>query len=263
MKMTYPLENPGETQRLESQSTLAGYQLERELESVKLQPGQRVLDAGCGTALVSRYLALRVPDAHFEACDQSELRLADAKKLCVNSSIPEIHFFKSQLEEITVPESRYDWVICRYVFEHLGDHQRVIQCIHRILRPGGKIHIIQFDGILFNLTHFNPALQTTMDTIQRKLSLDLFIGRKLPGFLLQGGFRSPNWTLESVVFQGPELTAERNLTRQRLTFALPILSQILGSQLEAERFREDYCQEMMKPESTLFYNKFIIQAEKK
>lgn len=256
--MSYVLENPQEADRLERQSRQPGYQLEQELRECQPTAGDIVLDAGCGTGLVARWLAHRFPSARIEGCDFSALRLQQARDLCSTPQEREIRYFESALEKIDAPDRTYDWLACRYVFEHLRDHAAVAHEIYRVLKPGGRAVIVNFDGVIHNLSSPSPRLAELLETLRQRFELDLFIGRKIPGILRDAGFAHAGWRIETVSFQGADLLEEQTQMRQRLQFAKPYFASALGSDALAEEFAARYCEEMVLPRNTLFYNKFVV-----
>ncbi len=260
--MSYVLENSEEAGRLERQSNLDAYDHIKELSSLILKPNQKILDAGCGSGLVSRYLLEKENLLNVEACDVSVLRLRQAMALCNTTIHKKIHFFESTLENILKADNSYDVVICRYVLEHVKNPNQVLSEFFRVLNPGGLVYIIDFDGLIFNLFHQNLELKQKMDHLQTSLQFDPYIGRKIPALLIQAGFTNPHCLIDTIYFHGDALIEEQKLMCQRFHFALPAFTSSLGSKEKALNFIELYCGEMVKTSTTLFYNKFIVQAQK-
>ncbi len=72
-------------------------QLDALIDAAQLEPGQRVLDLGCGTGLIAEYLSDRagthvtgldyVPDAIRQACERTQAK-ADGSTLSWATSMP-------------------------------------------------------------------------------------------------------------------------------------------------------------------------------
>ena len=199
-------EKADEAARLEEQSQMSAYSMQEELKFLRVSPSQgtpfRMLDAGCGSGVLSRYLSEHFMGTSIDACDFLEHRIRQAKTLCQLPSHHKIHFFTSALEQLSVPDESYDLVICRYVYEHLANHSKVTSEFFRVLKPGGTVYLIHFDGIIFNLYHQNKRLGRLISKFKANLGLDLFIGRKMPGLLCAAQFQEVQWTVEAISFQG-------------------------------------------------------------
>jgi SAM-dependent methyltransferase len=104
------------------------------LESITrhLQPGQRLLDAGCGRYL--RFCRQLASTAHVVGID------LETKLDTDNSSAP--FGIRGDLGHLPFPAKHFDMVISRSVVEHLTDPVAVFSEFARVLRPGGKVVII-------------------------------------------------------------------------------------------------------------------------
>jgi ubiquinone/menaquinone biosynthesis C-methylase UbiE len=97
-----------------------------------LQPGQRLLDAGCGRYLTfSKELSrsARVVGIDLEPTLQTD-----------NQSAP--FGVRGDLSRLPFVSDHFDMAISRSVVEHLEDPQQVFREFWRVLRPGGKIVIV-------------------------------------------------------------------------------------------------------------------------
>ena len=256
--MAYVLENQQESARLEKQATFNAYRLEHELRFLPIRHGDRILDAGCGTGLVARYLSNHFSGVSIDACDMSTERIASARLLSENALEKAISYFETPLEKIAAKDSSYDLITCRYVIEHLSNPMSVIHEFYRILKPGARVYLINFDGLFYNLYPMSEELQGYSKQLQEKAPFDLFAGRKIPNMLHSAGFKEVSWEIDVHSFKGKELEVELELNAERISFAIPLISQILGSEAAAYRFQKLFLSEMMKPGASLFYNKFLV-----
>ena len=258
----YILDTQEESERLEKQTLLPGYQVQDEFAGFPYPQSGRVLDAGCGTGIVARHLSEQAASVAIEACDFSAMRLGDARRLCRNTAHKRIRFFESTLDKIEASDESYDAVTCRYVFEHLSQPKAVASEFSRILKKNGFVWIVDFDGLIFNLFPMSFPLSQMMDRLKQSLPVDLFVGRKIPALLKEAGFREIRWKVESVVPSGAALEGERVLMKERFEASFPVLSRLLGSDKAAKEFSLRYCDEMMRPATVLFCNKFIVFGRK-
>ena len=94
----------------------------------------RLLDAGCGKGRYARVLLEQNPDARITGLDISEHML--------HSVQPGIHKVAGMLTELPFADSSFDGVYATESLEHAVDIERAVAELCRVLRPGGKIAII-------------------------------------------------------------------------------------------------------------------------
>lgn len=99
-----------------------------------LGPAARVLDAGCGTGRMSRYLADR--GAVVEGVDLSPRMLEQAR-----AAHPDLRFETGSLVDLGRDDGRYDGVLAWYSLIHLDDAEaaRAVREMARVVRPGGLV----------------------------------------------------------------------------------------------------------------------------
>lgn len=112
------------------------------LVDLDLQPGMKVLDVGCGTGESTRFLTNSYQDIEVEGLDLSPGMLEVARKLDSVSN-----YFEGDVCHIQRPDASYDLVITAFTFRNFPDKQTSLQDMLRVLRPGGRLLI---------LDHFQP-----------------------------------------------------------------------------------------------------------
>ncbi len=253
----YILENRQESKRLEKQLLQPAYDIEHELRNCAIPVLGSFLDAGCGTGILTRHLLKHHSNLKAYCCDLSEERLIEAGR-----AVPGAICFKSDLESIALPDDSVDAVFCRYVYEYLRSPDEVSREFYRVLKAGGLVNIIDFDGIVFNFHTSDPKLTALMSLLQQGLKEDYFVGRKLPHYLSRAGFSNISYQVDVHQFSGRELLQEQDNMQQRFEFAHDTVKRILGSTDLANEFRERYLEQMENPCNVLFYNKFVVRGMK-
>src|SRR5215813_3039716 len=110
---------------------------QRLVAALALAPGERVLDVGCGTGLLTEYIADIVgPSGHVLGIDPLPLRidLAQAK------ARPNLEFRVGNAADLSaIPDGRIDVVCLNAVFHWLPEKTGPLREFARVLRAGGRL----------------------------------------------------------------------------------------------------------------------------
>jgi ubiquinone/menaquinone biosynthesis C-methylase UbiE len=112
-----------------------GYERTLERARAHLQPGDSVLELGCGTGTT----ALRLADGvrSYLATDISGGMIAIAEEKLAVESIPALSFRTATAEELVHEESRFDAVLGFNYLHLVRNVPGTLRSIHVLLKPGG------------------------------------------------------------------------------------------------------------------------------
>jgi SAM-dependent methyltransferase/predicted GNAT family acetyltransferase len=260
----YVLESPQEFQRLEEQSAQPEYDFRGDLPALVLPPGARILDAGCGSGIVSRYLAERYPDACVTGIDRAGQRIAQATEAARH--VQNLVFVEGDLTDPSTASDlspgAFAFIVCRFVLEHLSAEGRAtaLARLRRSLAPGGVLCLIDVDGLFYNLYPTTERVRAGFAVLRDAAGFDLTVGRKLPRLLHDAGFVSIDWRAVAMGFTGASLASEARRVEQRLVQARPALAALLGDEDRLAGFIDDYLAALREPGAVLFYNRFVVTA---
>lgn len=109
--------------------------LEKVMEAADLRPGQKILDAGCGTGNFEALMEKKTINAEVTAADFSPMMLARGRKKCF--------WLKAQWKKIDLNESspfsdkEFDRIISINSFYNLTNHRGTLKEFYRVLKIGG------------------------------------------------------------------------------------------------------------------------------
>ncbi len=113
------------------------------LEEVALRPGEAILDVGCGSGVLDRWLAEYINRAHaITALDINRYLLREAEMLARKKGLEHIITFEEgSAEALPFHENRFDVSLSLTVMEE-GDADRMLAELIRVTKPGGRIAAI-------------------------------------------------------------------------------------------------------------------------
>jgi ubiquinone/menaquinone biosynthesis C-methylase UbiE len=117
----------------------------RLLDAANVQPGERVLDLGCGTGALSLALKQRRPDAEVSGLDPDPKALALARRKSRAAGV-EIAWREGYAGRAPFPAHGFDHVVSSLMIHHLRSDQKqeAFRDALRLLRPGGAFHLLDF-----------------------------------------------------------------------------------------------------------------------
>ncbi len=154
------------------------------IELANVNPGDRVLDVGCGTGSLTLTAQSYVgPNGKVFGIDASPEMIEVAKKKASHSRLPVV-FEVGLIEQLDFPDATFDLVISRLAMHHLPDDlkRRGLKEILRVLKPGRCLLIADFNPPTNPvLKHLASALfgfhmmQTNISSLPSKLTSAGFV----------------------------------------------------------------------------------------
>jgi arsenite methyltransferase len=113
-------------------------------EALDAQPGERVLDIGCGPGFYVAELLDEVgAEGSVVGVDGSAAMLAVAAHRCDGHA--NVAFRQADVLSLPVEDASFDRALCVQVLEYVQDVQAALAEMHRALRPGGRLVVWDVD----------------------------------------------------------------------------------------------------------------------
>lgn len=151
------------------------------VQGMRLAPGQRVLDLGCGTATLTLMLKAACPDAEVVGVDGDPAVLALARAKAARAGVS-LELDEGLATALPYADSSFDRVCSSLLFHHLPPDAKRHAAAEawRVLRPGGELHVADWgapSGALMRLAFLGVQLldgfATTDENVRGRLA-DIF-----------------------------------------------------------------------------------------
>lgn len=155
-----------------------------------LEPGMRVLDAGCGPGSITLGIARRVAPGEVIGIDMDEPALDAGRLNGLTDNVDNVRFESGDVYDLQFPDASFDRVFVSSLLEHLKEPERALRELFRVLKPGGVAGIGATAGAGYVYPP-TPDIDEILDYSMRALRLaggDPAIGQRLRGLLLEAGF---------------------------------------------------------------------------
>lgn len=137
------------------------------VNEVGLKPGEEVLEVGCGTGALTRWLSRKTNGANrIIGADISRFLLREARALALKENLEgKIEYQEGNAENLPFPDNAYDVTLSSTVMEEV-DAEKMMAEMVRVTKPGGRVGaIVRSEDMpsLLNLP-LQPDLKAKMET---------------------------------------------------------------------------------------------------
>ncbi len=154
---------------------------------LNLQPGQHVLDLGCGTGEDARAMAQRVaPTGRVVGVDGSQAMIAMAQKRSEACGLP-VEFQTGDAHRLPFDDNSFDASRSDRMFMHLDSPLQALREMMRVTRPEGRILVYEVDFETLTLDHPDRARTRTIINTWCEGFRNGWLGRHVPALFREAG----------------------------------------------------------------------------
>jgi len=136
------------------------------IDQAGLEPGQNVLDVGCGTGTLILQIRESFSSVATVGLDPDPKALARARRKAERQGAT-VRLDQGFADALPYPDASFDRVFSSMMFHHVetADKEKMLREARRVLKPGGSFHLMDFagpeasDGILSRLLHTHARLK--------------------------------------------------------------------------------------------------------
>lgn len=229
------------------------------LESLALNAGESILDAGCGTGLLLELEAKAVgPAGRAEGVDFSDDMLDVARARC--AALAQVKLQQGSVEKLEFESDSFDALSCTQTLLYVKRLQIALAEMYRVLKPGGRIAIVETDWSGAILTSSDQPLTRKIFDAWDKAVVNPNLPKRLKPLLSSLGFGAIR--VQAIPVLNASYSEACFSAGMLDNFASTALKQKIISARESEQWLSDIA-ELAQRDAYLFcVNRFLFSAVK-
>jgi len=143
----------GEIKRLKAQVDLFWEKEVKQYQDYGLTNGMNVLECGSGPGFIVERILSDFPDCFVTGVEIDPYLVEVAKNNIEMKGLKRYRLFQQSIMSMEFDDNCFDFVLARLVLEHLPDPVRAVKEMCRVLKPGGKVVLVDNDFEMHLITN--------------------------------------------------------------------------------------------------------------
>ena len=234
----------------------------------RLQPGQRLLDVGCGPGTVTSGLARAVAPGLVTGLDAASDVLATAREHAAETGLANLEFVEGDVYALDYSGDTFDVVYANQLLQHLSDPVAALQEMRRVLRPGGLLGVRDADYATMQPYQKFPEFErwnALYHQVAYANHAEPDAGRVLPSWARAAGFAQIETHPNVVLLEAEEARIWGEAWSQRIlhsAVATQALEYGLASQAELDALSAAWLRWSAQPEALFIFIQIAVLARK-
>ncbi len=161
------------------------------LEAVQPKPGELGLDIGPGPGFLACELAQQVgPTGRVATVDNNSTMLVMTQRRAIDQELSDrMEYHQADATRLPFQEGVFDFVVASQVYEYVADIEQALAEAWRVLRPGGRLIVIDTDWETLVIHADDLELSARISRAWDEHLSHRTLPRRLPSLLSEAGFK--------------------------------------------------------------------------
>lgn len=116
------------------------------IKLLRIDPGMKVLDAGCGQGVVAVAIALKTRGVHIDGITITPHEVVAAQKRAAKAGMAsKVHFSVQDYAKTSFADNTFDRIYTTESLSHAKSVEQVLREFYRILKPGGLLVCAEYE----------------------------------------------------------------------------------------------------------------------
>jgi ubiquinone/menaquinone biosynthesis C-methylase UbiE len=117
----------------------------RLIDRLAISNGDAIAEIGAGAGRLTVAVAKALPASRIYSTELSPTQLTAIRAAVAEDSLRNVEIREAALEGTNLPDACCDAIFMRTVYHHFTSPPKMVAAIHRALKPGGRLAIIDFE----------------------------------------------------------------------------------------------------------------------
>lgn len=268
MKQRYIMQHADEPTRIRNKTS--SLLIRHHLDWIGFRSGESLVDFGCATGEVVREAAVLSADVRIMGLDSDPLMLESARTATPPETFPNVEYAQAHIAgygSTPFADGTFDHAWTRFFLEYQKDVGSVIDEMVRVVKPGGKVNLIDLSGNC--VWHFplpvrlQGCLEEVLDDL-RATGFDPHVGARLQQLARSAGLVDIRESVEPYhrIVGRPDEDVAEQWTRKLQGLKFSYSTKLFPQKTRLHSFFDEMLEFIKSPDTMTWSNLHLVQGVK-
>jgi ubiquinone/menaquinone biosynthesis C-methylase UbiE len=264
----YIMQHEGEAERIRRKTSAV--LTRHHLDWVRLKPGESLVDFGCASGEVVREAARVSGTGRVVGVDGDSAMIEFARKDSDRIGLANVEYQLARIGGIGstgLPADTFDHAWTRFFLEYQKSPRSVVTEMVRVVKPGGRVTLLDIDGNCVWHYPLPPELKRDLDEVIEDLAttgFDPYIGPKLKSYARAAGLERVRESIEPYhrIVGKPDAETADQWRRKMEGMKLNYTRKLFPTKAHLGRFFDEMMDFLLREDTMTWSNLYMVQGIK-